>query len=72
MGQHSATIAEGVNPGGAAINSYAGKHVELSDWATAEVAVFNGALAMGEIVQIEKYLHAKYGIVAFPAPAGVP
>jgi hypothetical protein len=72
MGRYMASITNGVNPGGAAINHYAGKHVELSDWATAEVAVFNGALATDEIVQIERYLHAKYGIVAFPAPAGVP
>lgn len=72
MGKYVGEITGGVNPGGAAINQFAGKHLELSDWAAAEVIVFEGILSSADVLKIEQYLHAKYGITAFAAPAGVP
>lgn len=62
MGQLTGEVTTGVNPRGAAINAYAGKHVELSDWAVAEVIVFDGRLSTDDVTSIERYLHAKYGM----------
>jgi hypothetical protein len=72
MGTVVGEAKAGSNPMGAAINAFAGKYKELSDWAVAEVIVFDGKLSADEIQSVESYLHAKYGITGFPAPAGSP
>lgn len=72
MGQFTGEVATGANPGGAAINAYAGKYVELSDWAAAEVLVFDSKLSVDDVTSIERYLHAKYGITSFAAPKITP
>lgn len=72
MGQVTGEVPKGANPGGAAINAYAGKYIELSDWAAAEVLVFDGKLTADDVTGIERYLHAKYGITFFAAPKVTP
>jgi hypothetical protein len=72
MGMVVGEIKPGSNPMGAAINGFAGKYYEMSDWAVAEVIVFDGKLSADDILSIESYLHAKYGITGFPAPKGSP
>jgi hypothetical protein len=68
---------EGTNPRGVGINQFGGRHNnERSDWACAEVIVFEGNLGDAEMRAIEAYVIAKYGLpfksAAPAAPAPVP
>jgi hypothetical protein len=68
--------AEGTNPGGVGINQFGGQYSdERSDWACAEIIVFEGNLADGDIRAVESYLINKYGMPfksVAPAPAPAP
>lgn len=55
--------ANGTNPGGVGINQFGGQYNnERSDWACAEIVVFDGNLSDADIRAVETYLINKYGM----------
>jgi hypothetical protein len=61
--------AEGTNPTGVGINQFGGiANDQRSDWACAEVIVFEGNLNAGDMKAVEAYLVGKYKL-PFQAPA---
>ena len=67
--------AEGTNPRGVGINQFGGQYNnERSDWACAEIVVFEGNLSDADVRAVENYLINKYGmpfksVAPAPAPA---